>query len=318
MNKQKYSPLYSTLRQFLMKAAWMVIPAFMTGQLSAQVLPVDTIISYMKVYDMETRKVDVVYKAKAHFEAPNWTRDGNYLLFNCQGHIYKKVAFSCGECSRLETGSATKCNNDHGISPDGKWIAVSNQQEGKSLISILPYEGGDPRLVTPEGPSYWHGWSPDGLTLAYCASRNGEFDIYTIPAAGGKELRLTDAPGLDDGPDYSADGKWIYFNSERTGHMQIWRMHTDGSSQEQVTNGEYNDWFPHPSPDGKWIVFLSYAKEVKGHPANKQVMLRIIPYSGGAPEVLVSLFGGQGTMNVNSWSPDSRHFAFVTYELPGK
>jgi TolB protein len=287
-------------------------------KVQAQVLPFDSITSYLMIYDIDSRASKVVYKVKSHFEAPNWTRDGNFLLFNCHGRLYKKIAFGCDEPSRIESGIAVQCNNDHGFSPDGKWIAVSNQQDGKSLIFIVPSSGGEARQVTANGPSYWHGWSPDGLTLAYCASRNNQFDIYTIPVSGGNETRLTDAPGLDDGPDYSADGKWIYFNSERTGHMQIWRMHPDGSNQEQVTKGEMNDWFPHPSPDGKWIVFISFEKDVKGHPTNKNVILRMILVTGGEPIDLVRLFGGQGTMNVPSWSPDSKKFAYVKYELPQK
>ncbi|HEX9934782.1 MAG TPA: transporter, partial [bacterium] len=152
-------------------------------------------------------------------------------------------------------------------------------------------------------------------TLAYCAERNGEFDIYTIPADGGEEVRLTTAPGLDDGPDYSPDGRFIYFNSERSGSMQIWRMKPDGSSQELVTSDGYNNWFPHPSPDGKWICFLSYEKGVQGHPANKDVLLRLMPVDGGEIEVLAKLFGGQGTINVPSWSPDGSSLAFVSYRL---
>jgi Tol biopolymer transport system component len=181
---------------------------------------------------------------------------------------------------------------------------------------LLPAGGGTPRRITQLGPSYWHGWSPDGRTLAFCGERNGEFDIYTIPAEeGGGEQRLTTASGLDDGPDYSPDGKYIYFNSERTGTMQVWRMKTDGSDQQQVTSDDNNNWFPHPSPDGKWLAFLSYEKEVKGHPENKDVMLRLMPVSGGEIQLLAKLFGGQGTINVSSWSPDSRRLAFVSYRL---
>lgn len=217
----------------------------------------------------------------------------------------------------LDTGFANRCNNDHGLSPDGTQLVISDQsqRDNKSLIYILPSAGGTPNLVTQLGPSYWHGWSPDGKTLAYCAERNGEYDIYTIPVEGGEEKRLTTAPGLDDGPDYSPDGQYIYFNSERSGLMQIWKMKTDGSMQEQVTSDDYNNWFAHPSPDGKWLAFLSYEKDVKGHPANKDVMLRLMPVGGGEIQVLAKLFGGQGTINVPSWSPDSNNLAFVSYRL---
>ena len=182
---------------------------------------------------------------------------------------------------------------------------------------MLPATGGAPRPITARGPSYWHGWSPDGTTLAFCGERNRQFDIYTIPVEGGQEKRLTTAQGLDDGPDYSPDGKFIYFNSERTGSMQLWRMQADGSRQEQVTSDDLNNWFPHPSPDGKWLVFLSYEKGVTGHPANQPVRLRLMPATGGPIQELARLFGGQGTINVPSWSPDSKSVAFVDYELVG-
>jgi len=195
-------------------------------------------------------------------------------------------------------------------------LAVSDQtQVGKSRIYVLPIAGGAPRLVTPSAPSYWHGWSPDGKTLAYCADRNGEFDICTIPVDGGEETRLTTTPGLDDGPDYSPDGKYVYFNSERTGRMQIWRMKPDGSEQEQITSDDYNNWFAHPSPNGRWIGFLSYAKDVTGHPPNKDVLIRLMSLSDRKIQVLAKLYGGQGTINVPSWSPDSRNIAFVSYQM---
>jgi Tol biopolymer transport system component len=256
-----------------------------------------------------------VYHTLDLIEAPNWTRDGRSYLFNSRGLMFR-LPVTGGTPERVDTGTATHCNNDHGLSPDGTRLAVSDQtRAGGSRIYVLPAAGGTPRLVTELAPSYWHGWSPDGSTLAYCAERGGEFDIYTIPADGGEERRLTTATGLDDGPDYTADGQWIYFNSERTGSMQIWRMKPDGSSQEAVTSDDLNNWFPHPSPDGKWLVFLSYGKEVKGHPANQSVQLRLMPLAGGPIQVLARLFGGQGTINVPSWSPDSKQVAFVSYEL---
>jgi hypothetical protein len=272
--------------------------------------------STLETISIASKDRRVIYTARAHFEAPNWSRDGKYFLFNQGGRIYK-LPVTGGEPQLLDTGFATRCNNDHGISPDGTQLVISDQsqEQRRSLIYILPITGGTPRRVTQLAPSYWHGWSPDGKTLAYCADRGGNFDIYTIPVEGGEEKRLTTATGLDDGPDYSHDGQYIYFNSERTGLMQIWRMKTDGSDQTQITSDEYNNWFPHPSPDGKWIVFLSYEKDVKGHPANKDVMLRLMPVGGGEIQVLARLFGGQGTINVPSWSPESRQLAFVSYRL---
>jgi len=256
-----------------------------------------------------------VYHTMDHIEAPNWSRDGSFLLFNSGGHIFR-LPVDGGTPERIDTGFANRCNNDHGISPDGALLAISDQSRGgKSRVYVVPVGGGTPRQLTALGPSYWHGWSPDGATLAYCAERNGEFDVYTTPVQGGEEKHLTTAKGLDDGPDYSPDGKFIYFNSERSGSMQIWRMKSDGSQQEQVTADAFENWFPHPSPDGKWLVFLSYEKGVTGHPANQSVKLRLMPLAGGPIQELARLFGGQGTINVPSWSPDSRQLAFVSYEL---
>ena len=262
----------------------------------------------------------VVYTAPSHFEAPNWSHDGSYFLFNREGHILR-LPVAGGTPTTIDTGTAIHCNNDHGISPDARWLAISDstQADHQSSVYVVPIGGGTLRRVTENSPSYWHGWSPDGKTLAFTGQRNGEFDIYTIPFAGGDETRLTTAKGLDDGPEYSPDGKYIYFNSERTGHMQIWRMRADGSAQEQITFDDFNNWFPHISPDSKWMVFLSYGNDITGHPPNKDVQLRIMNVSGGKIDneitVLARLFGGQGTINVPSWSPDSLDVAFVSYEL---
>jgi TolB protein len=274
----------------------------------------DLVESTLEIFSLADRSRRVVHRANVHLEAPNWSRDGGKLLFNSAGLLYS-LPVAGGEPKRVDCGFAVRCNNDHGYSPDGRWVAISDETHGPSRIYVVPAEGGEPRLVTQEAPSFWHGWSPDGRRLAYCAGRGGSsYDIYSVSVEGGPEQRLTSSAGLDDGPDYTADGEWIYFNSARTSHMRIWRMRPDGSEQQQVTfDEEYGDWFPHPSPDGRWLVFLSYDRQVEGHPPNQHVCLRRMPLMGGQPEVLVHLFGGQGTINVPSWSPDSAAFAFVSY-----
>jgi TolB protein len=258
----------------------------------------------------------VEYVAAAHLEAPNWSRDGSFLLFNQDGAI-RRLIFGNSEPTLVSTGAQTHCNNDHGISPDGQLLAISDQsaEDKKSHVYLLPIAGGAPRQITKNAPSYWHGWSPDGKTLAFTGQRGDNVDIYTIPVEGGEETRLTTAAGLDDGPEYSPDGTYIYFNSERTGQMQIWRMKPDGSEQEQVLSDDSNDWFPHISPDGQWMVFLAYDKSVTGHPPEKDVELRLMSLTDKKVHLLARLFGGQGTINVPSWSPDSKRLAFASYEL---
>jgi TolB protein len=274
----------------------------------------------------------VTYTAADHFEAPNWLKDDSRngtLIFNGNGHLYRMAPNFMPTAAApptppdtkpelIDTGFANKCNNDHGISPDGKMIAISDQsQERQSVIYTLPITGGTPTRITKNFPSYWHGWSPDGKTLAFCGQRDGQFGIFTIPAAGGDETRLTtaDKGKLDDGPEYSPDGKFIYFNSDRSGLMQIYRMKPDGSDVEQMTSDDNNNWFAHVSPDGSKFVFLTYDKSVTGHPGNKDVMLRMMNLTNKNVTVLAKLFGGQGTINVPSWSPDSRRLAFVSYQL---
>jgi len=282
--------------------------------------PTPVLYSTLETVTIASTDRRVVYAAPSHFEAPNWSHDGTYFLFNQEGHILRLPVVG-GTPTTIDTGTAAYCNNDHGISPDTTLLAISDQSQPdhQSSVYIVSIGGGEPRRVTQNSPSYWHGWSPDGKTLAFVGRRNDDFDIYTIPVTGGEETRLTTAKGLDDGPEYSPDGNYIYFNSERTGHMQIWRMHADGSAQEQITFDDFNNWFPHISPDGKWMVFLSYGSDVTGHPPSKDVQLRLMNVSGGKIDgkitILATLFGGQGTINVPSWSPDSLKVAFVSYEL---
>jgi Tol biopolymer transport system component len=292
-----------------------------------------TLISSLETISIASTDRHVEYVSPAHFEAPNWSRDGKFLIFNQDGTL-RRLTFDGSQPGEIPTAPQIHCNNDHGISPDGQFLALSDSSsdDHKSRVYVVPIAGGTPRLITPNAPSYWHGWSPDGKTLAFTGQRGGpievqpaaggaapaqhldtsNFDIYSIPVAGGEETRLTVAPGLDDGPEYSPDGAYIYFNSERTGHMQIWRMKPDGSDQEQVTSDDSNDWFPHLAPDGQSFVFLAYAS---GVPPNKDVELRLMSLKDKKVTVLAKLFGGQGTINVPSWSPDGQKLAFVSYEL---
>lgn len=272
---------------------------------------------------METGERTVLQEFDYLIEAPNWSPDGKFLTFNSNGRIFK-FDLETKESREVFTDFVTNCNNDHVLSPEGDHIAVSHgtKEDGKSRIYTVPLTGGVPRLITPLAPSYLHGWSPDGKTLAYCAERNGEFDIYTIPVDGGEEKRLTDAPGLNDGPEYDSAGEYIWFNSVRTGLMQAWRMKADGSEQTQMTFDEnWNTWFPHISPDRTKVVMLAYRKGDAApgeHVPHKHVELRLMDAAGGPVQTVVRLFGGQGTINVNSWSPDSKKFAFVSYRIRGQ
>jgi Tol biopolymer transport system component len=261
----------------------------------------------------------VIRESKGRFEAPNWMPDGKKLLFNENGSLFK-IPIEGGTPEKLNTGTADHNNNDHGISFDGKMLAISHQREGLpgggSTVYVLPLEGGTPKLLTEKTPSYWHSWAPSGKEVAFVGQRDGKvYDIYKISVNGGEEVQLTHNKGTHaDGPEYSPDGKYIYYNGSQSGTMQIWRMKPDGSGQEQITFDEYNNWFPHISPDGKWMVMISFPPtiEVSGHPSYKRVMLRLMPMSGGGPRVIAYLYGGQGTINVPSWSPDSKSIAFVS------
>lgn len=280
----------------------------------------DYIGSNLEVMDVVTGNRKTLYQAPDSLQAPNWTKDGRALIYNSNGRLYRFDLAKKPPANpvAIDTGFAKNNNNDHVLSFDGRMLAISNhseEDENASIVYTLPVKGGIPRRITSKGPSYLHGWSPDGKYLVYTGGRDGEFDVYKIPSNGGNEIRLTSAKALDDGPEYTPDGKRIYFNSTRSGTMQIWRMKPDGNGQEQVTNDEYNNWFPHISPDGKWIVLLSFLKSEVApadHPFYKHVYIRLMPAAGGNPKVIAYVYGGQGTINVPSWSPDSKRIAFVS------
>ncbi len=268
--------------------------------------------------DSDFARAIAVYSAPAHFEAPNWSRDGKTLIFDEDGKIMI-IPADGGAPRPLDIGDATRCNGSHGLSPDGQSLAITCSAPGKpeSRVYIVPASGGNPSLVTENPNSYFHSWSADGKTIVFTRPDHGASNIYAVSASGGPERALTTGTGISDDPDCSPDGRWIYFNSDRGGSMQIWRMHPDGSGPEPVTHDTFVNWTPHVSPDGRSIVFISYEPGTTGHPVNRPVVLRLLSLDTGRIRSLVRLTGGSGTMNVSSWAPDSQHLAFVSYqELP--
>ncbi|MGN6532632.1 MAG: TolB family protein [Ginsengibacter sp.] len=277
-----------------------------------------TLGSNLEILEVASGKRDIIYKVPYSIQAPNWSSDGKNLIFNDFAGVMYRFNLESKTVTPINTGNVIRNNNDHVISFDGKMLGLSNQEKnlGGSIIYTVSIEGGEPKRITPKGPSYLHGWSPDGKQLVFCGDRNGEFDVYKISALGGNEIRLTQTKGLDDGPEYTPDGKYIYFSSVRSGLMQIWRMKPDGSDQEQITNDSLNNWFPHISPDGKSFVYISFLPEETAagiHPPYKHVYISMLPIDGKAePKVIAYVYGGQGSMNTPDWSPDGKKIAFVS------
>lgn len=282
--------------------------------------PLGCRLEILNVFDGQRK---IIRESEGKFEAPNWMPDGKQLLFNEKGSLYT-ISVEGGTPEKLNTGTVNSNNNDHGISFDGKMLAISGRKDtigGGSVVYVLPLTGGLPKLITEQSPSYWHGWSPNGKEVTVVGQRNGAkiYNLYKVNINTKVETPLTqNTAGHVDGPEYSPDGKYIYYNANPTGTMQIWRMKPDGSAQEQLTFDEYHNWFPHISPDGKWMTMISFPTNIdpNSHPSYKRVMLRLMPVLGGAPRVIAFLYGGQGTINVNSWSPDSKHIAFVSNSEP--
>jgi hypothetical protein len=286
--------------------------------------------SKVTVYDLAARSTRVVYQTDEVVEAPNWSRDGRFLLINTGGNLYRLPVNAPGEpkLEKIELGGGGhRANNDHDFSRDGKWLAfsASSTASRQSQVWLAHADGSGAKLMTPAAPSYFHGWSPDGRWLAFVGQRDGKFELFRVAADGGAEQRLTSKGAYDDGPEYTPDGKWIYFNSDRSGNWDIWRIPAEGGGPgdaraEQVTNDEMEDWFPHFSPDGRWMLVFSFPKGTKTHNDKMDgVVLRLAPAPGNKLQpvkldVLSRFFGGQGTINVNSWSPDSKQFAFVVFE----
>lgn len=280
----------------------------------------DYIGSHIELMDLEQYHRKIVYTAPNSLQAPNWTHDGKYLIYNSEGLLYR-FDLATRKPELIPTDPVIRNNNDHVLSFDGKMLGISSRggnPEYNSVVYTVPLEGGVPKQITPLGPSYLHSWSPDGKWLTFTGGRKDQYDIYKIPSDGsGPEVQLTKEASLDDGPEYSPDGKYIYFNSARTGSMELWRMKPDGSDPEQLTDDDYQNWFPHLSADGKEIIFLSFMPDVdvNDHPFYRHVYLRRMSADGGRPRVIAYIYGGQGTINVPSYSPDGKYIAFVSNSI---
>ena len=271
--------------------------------------------SALVLHDIETGQEQVVHETEDLIEAPNWSPCGQFLIVNGDGLIWRLDLDAPDRLVPIDTGDIVACNNDHGISPDGSTLVISDSPaRGTSCIYTLPITGGTPQRVTEHTPSYWHGWSPDGARLVYTARRDGVFNIFSIAATGGAETQLTFGEGHKDGPDYTPDGEWIWYNSDHHGGTpELWRMRTDGSDLQRMTDDDQVNWFPHPSPCGRHVLYLAYPGHVTGHPRDEAVELRLMPAQGGPARSLAAFNGGQGSINVPCWAPDGGRFAYMRY-----
>lgn len=253
----------------------------------------------------------VTLVSPARIEAPNWTHDGKFLLYNGSGHL-ERIPVDGGQPESIDTGFATHCTAFHGYSADGTRLAFTDEtrDRGRSSIYVMPVEGGLPEKVTAQAPSEFQAWSADGKLLLLRGDLRRAKGLFTIPVAGGAETFL--GPGVNG--EFSPDGKFIYFSSDRSGSMQIWRMLANGKEPEQITSDEFTNWHPHLSPDGRQLVFLSMEKGVKAITTDRDVTLRMLTLDSKAVKVLAKIVGGEGTLDAPSWSPDSRRLAFVSYQ----
>ena len=298
----------------LLLACLILLPAVLVAQQGR-------VRTQIEIINIETGEITIVKQFDFRVEAPEFTPDGKWIYFNSGGAMYR-MSSKGGEHHKINTGHLTQCINDHVISSDGTWLGITDAGTGltgyQPKIYVLPIDGGEPRLVTRNGSSALHGWSPDGKLLTFTGRRgNDNRDIYTITFDGETETRLTSDPCWEDGSEWAPDGKYIWYNSSQSGLMQLWRMKPDGSEQTRILKEEANCWFPHASPDGKWISYLAYKKgdvEPELHPPFKDVSIRLMSAEGGESKLLVDIFGGQGSFNVNSWAPDSKRLAYVRFD----
>jgi len=272
--------------------------------------------SSLEIYDLASGQSRVVLQSDELIAAPNWDPVADRLLVDCDGRLYW-VPLDAPQLVEVAAGFAIRCNDDHGISRDGRWIALSHHRDKGSEVYLLPVEGGAPAMFSPEAPSWFHGFSPDGLTLTYVAARERRKVIDVYVRGEGPEVRLTQGEGHADAPEFSADGGQIYYNCDRDGHHQIWVMATDGSGQRKLFADAFVNWFPHPSPDGRRVLYLAYPTGTTGIPRDLPVALCLMDPDGGNRRRVIEMTGGKGSVNGPCWAPDGSAFAYVRFDNSG-
>jgi Tol biopolymer transport system component len=283
----------------------------------------DAVRSSITIIDRDGSSKRVIHTAAHRLEAPGWSPDGSTLVLNGGGKLWRLSARDGGQPRVIPTKALGWVDVNHGISPDGRSLAVT-----AGPIFRLGLNGGQPERLTDGSPRYFHGWAPDGHELAYAMLTGANVDIGVTDPRTGIERRLTAHSAIDDMPSYSPDGRWIFFSSNRWGGSDIWRIPRDtpapaDQQAERVTGDQFQDWFPHVSPDGQSLIFLSYHKSIQGHPIDQDVMIRRIAVPGVDPseptakiEPLVRIVGGQGSIGSRPWSPDGKQFVYVSYDPP--
>ena len=272
------------------------------------------------VHDIVTGEDVVVHESnQVLLEAPNWSVDGERLLLNGDGLLWSLALETGAQPEPIPYSDLAELNNDHVLDPGGELVYLS-AMDGHIYRASLT--GGAAEKVTPDDGMwhFLHGVSPDGQRLAYV--QISTFDqpglLVVMPSNGGDTTVIDTGAGHIDGPEWSPDGEWIYLNSEhwatRPGHAQIARIRDVDGQLERLVESDTVDWFPHISPDGQKAVYIEFPPGTEGHPANLQVSLVVVDtVDWKTPRARIPLPGGQGTINVNSWSPDSTRFAYVSY-----
>jgi TolB protein len=276
------------------------------------------------IAEVTDRSAGLAYATDALLlEAPNWAPDGRGLLLNGDGLLWRLDLEPEVELKQVSIDDLPPINNDHVLDAERGLIYLSAND---GHIYVAPIEGGTAKRVTHDSSRYHflHGVSPDGKTLAFVELPRADVSapgrLALISSAGGETHYPEAGSSHLDGPEYSPDGSWLYFNSEefarRPGHAQLARLPAEGGRMERLLESETVDWFPHLSPDGQLASYISFPPGTLGHPPDLEVEVRLVRAVDWR-DILwrFPLFGGQGTINVNSWSPDSRRFAFVAYPM---